>query len=228
MKIKRSLSDVLESLMKNKGERKTKEDSAKEMFWCPYCFKNLSADQVLFREQKEESVVDDENIADPVFINFWNSKGWEGRFDNILEFPWGYAEKGSGTSVKGISVERVKSRILSRDQIEDYVLSKEGFPVAAKDKFGKISEIRVCPECHCILPPGFGVRKAYYFAVVGVRGSGKTVFMSRFFDKADELLMRTGVTLGGSVDSRNNFLEDRKVEGGKKLPKKTRIKYGLE
>lgn len=63
------------------------------------------------------------------------------------------------------------------------VIKKEsGEPVLAKFRAvcttcGAESGVRVCPECHSLLPSGFG-RGSPLFGLVGVRNSGKTVLLS--------------------------------------------------
>lgn len=68
---------------------------------------------------------------------------------------------------------------------------------AACPQCGKVSSVRVCPACHRRLPAKFGDIPSYLIALVGAKGSGKTVFLTVL---VHELMHGLGAELDAAMD----------------------------
>ena len=186
---------------------------------CPYCLKTINLNEVLFRasdssvlkSEKGEGALQLKKENDEKLVNLIEQKKWGIDTTVIKEFDWGYGEDDKGCSEeKGkLLKDAVKNCILNDSMIQKKEYTN-GIPTAAVDKNCQRTETRICPECHCILPKNYGTRKTYFFAVVGVKGSGKTIFLSQFFKEASSRLLNAGITVSDN-SSMGLFVKNKKI-----------------
>jgi hypothetical protein len=67
---------------------------------------------------------------------------------------------------------------------------------AACPHCGRVSSVRICPDCHRRLPAKFGDIPSYLIALVGAKESGKTVFLTVL---VHELMHELGADLNASL-----------------------------
>lgn len=180
---------------------------------CPYCFGEFVPEAVAFkaitvytqqdlddfseseRQEKEAFIEKD----DEVYENFWK------------EYP---GSKPFFEYEKNPVIANYKEEYMSGI----YGYDRDEFLNQATDAEGKITEIRICPHCHNPLPSEFGKYPVKYIALVGITGSGKTVYLSQLFKKIDEILERVDLTVVGTHDEMDEFIKKHKIEKNEFLP----------
>lgn len=155
--------------------------------------------------------------ADTDVADHWHKKGWPETNCRLREFEHGYCEILNDKFEGGTDINNVRSCILKEAQIKKKIRAN-GFLVSAIDTRGVMNAKKVCPHCKCVLPENYGREDVKFIACIGARGSGKTVFLSKFFEEIEELLMKNaGINVFGSKIS-DIFISDKKVKKGEKLP----------
>ena len=86
------------------------------------------------------------------------------------------------------------------------------------DGDGSQTSRRVCPFCHNPLPDGYGLYPVVFISVIGIVGSGKTVFLSQFIKGFDEYAAKCGLTPLRRNTASTQFIQMNKVAVGKPLP----------
>ena len=97
----------------------------------------------------------------------------------------------------------------------------DGFVTQAVDLFGKTTHSRVCPYCHNPLPLGFGKNKVKYISIIGITGSGKTVYISQLLKGMTDYASKVGLNAFFTSDHETNFILNNQVKQGKPLPDST-------
>lgn len=234
--------------MADTTQRHIAEDSAYTIT-CPYCFNRASGGngepiphtKVLFRsgtyfssvrdiEQKlgfseldiEMMNNGDERTArkkafatyknfllrkDPVYQAFWDN--FEGRTteqpsrSGNVQNPWELPIIGPDNGVTRL------------------VPDMDGFVTQAVDVFGKTTHNRVCPFCHNPFPLGFGKNPVKYISIIGITGSGKTVYISQLLKNMTDFASKVGLNAYFTSDHETNFIENNAVKKGVPLPDST-------
>lgn len=85
----------------------------------------------------------------------------------------------------------------------------------------EICHRRVCRHCHNPLPDGYGKNRVRFASVIGITGTGKTVYISQLLSEMDEYV--TNVGLSAIVNSPNSrtFLEANPIRANAPLPGST-------
>lgn len=96
-------------------------------------------------------------------------------------------------------------------------LDGDGMAVAVVDRFGQETRRRVCPHCHNPLPINYGKNKVQFISVIGITGSGKTVYLSQLLNGIQEAVANLNMTATATTDIAN-FIMSNPVEEGKPLP----------
>lgn len=232
MRIKKSFADTLGEMFKK--NEKTEPEMAETMdapkrnkvegkkIRCPYCLKEFEINKVLFRvvADKLGGVDGFDPTTDHKLIDHWKKRGWDDQSAELREFSWGYAEV-PAASLEGTVLTGIKSYLLDVSTIREIDCNEDGITIGATDIKGNYTDIRVCPDCHCILPKGYGTRKVYFIGIVGIQGSGKTVFLSKLFAKAgNNLLSDIGIGVN-ETDSMKRFIKSKPITPNSKLPEGT-------
>ena len=87
---------------------------------------------------------------------------------------------------------------------------------------GQECDRRVCPGCHNPLPPNYGKNPVRRLAVIGITGSGKTVYLCRLFEEMDKYMAKVHLNAFDSPGV-TQFLYDNEVAYGKPLPGSTTV-----
>lgn len=96
-------------------------------------------------------------------------------------------------------------------------LDGDGMAVSVVDRFGQETRRRVCPHCHNPLPVNYGKNKVQFISVIGITGSGKTVYLSQLLNGIQEAVASLNMTATATTDIAN-FIMSNPVEEGKPLP----------
>ena len=79
---------------------------------------------------------------------------------------------------------------------------------------------RVCKECHNPLPLNYGKNPIRFAAIVGITGSGKTVYLSQLLNKIKTYVSKVGQNTDRSGSVRT-FVENNAIVAGAPLPAST-------
>ena len=230
-------------------------------FKCPYCFKEISDDEVLFRSQKvylrEEDdfpggnplpePYDDiemfedeyEGVGKEEYLEKYKKwKQWElfhMREDPVYENFW---EKYGGTTEKNLTDDKIGIEPYNRRIIIDpkdgaeFGLKKQddgtyifrdadGMSDRIEFETGECSDWRVCPHCHNPLPKEYGKNHARFVTVVGIAGSGKTVFLSQLLKHMNSYCAKVRVSAITDSPGVRSFLAENSIADGTRLPNST-------
>lgn len=117
-------------------------------------------------------------------------------------------------------VHQKSLQILQADAIgaERYLgLDADGMAASVVDRFGQETRRRVCPHCHNPLPINYGKNNVQFISVIGITGSGKTVYLSQLLNGIQEAVASLNMTATATTDIAN-FIMSNPVEEGKPLP----------
>lgn len=97
----------------------------------------------------------------------------------------------------------------------------DGMADAVCDIEGKVSNLRVCPECHNPLPIHYGKNPVRFISVIGVSGAGKTVYLSQLVRGIVANAAKVGLTAHVTSNSTRQFLKENPVQMNVPLPGST-------
>lgn len=214
---------------------------------CPYCFKEFEHDEVHFRLEKVENygydISDIEYESDPQkkeemqlsmyfqpkedekYENFWKKYG------KTTELTTQNEQKRFGCQVYQLPIIDPKSPEAAKclklqnhpDGKSDYFIY-DGYDMVqgVVDIYGNTSHRRVCPHCHNPLPRGYGRNEVKFISVIGVTGSGKTVYISQLLQNMPYYTFRLANMASQTLDDRvDNFLNNNPVRKDTPLPDST-------
>lgn len=157
---------------------------------------------------------------DPLYMDWWKQYG------GTTEQAYGIDSK-LPCKVYQLSVldpsnqEHQKSlQVLNPDaaDVDRYLeLDGDGMASAVVDRFGQETRRRVCPHCHNPLPINYGKNNVQFLSVIGITGSGKTVYLSQLLSGIQEAVASLNMTATATTDIAN-FIMSNPVEEDKPLP----------
>ncbi|KIR01549.1 hypothetical protein P261_00363 [Lachnospiraceae bacterium TWA4] len=86
---------------------------------------------------------------------------------------------------------------------------------------GEICDRRVCCHCHNPLPSGYGRNTVKFISVIGVTGSGKTVYLSQLLKGINQYMARVGLAVHDTNASAGNFVRQNMIKEGVPFPGST-------
>ncbi len=196
---------------------------------CPYCQREFDLKDVKFRAQntvtEDEASVNEFFVerANEVFLNFWKNDMCWGDSLMLREFDHDYSVMSAGYD-KGTLVASVKFCLLDAEHIREFHTNSDGFLTEVTDTRGVRTDKRVCPHCLSLLPVNYGKGDIYFFSIVGVKGSGKTVFLSKFFEKAFAFFNLADFN-AYQTPTAARFIEEKNLSEGKELFDGTSTEY---
>ena len=101
------------------------------------------------------------------------------------------------------------------------ITDADGFVVKCIDILGHESSSRVCPNCHNPLPLSYGKKPVKMISIIGVTGSGKTVYISQLLKHIDEDVNKAGLAAFYLSPNESDFVEHNKVAKNVPLPDAT-------
>lgn len=207
---------------------------------CPYCFKSFKHFEVEFRSEKyfnneEEietvlgkSLSEMQMNGDKEGINTYNRykhllKGQHEEYTNF----WHRHSNGMTTEIDS----RRRSRddipawelpIIDETLIEKFITDNDGFVTGCVEKIKHTeTSARVCPHCRNPLPKGYGKYEVKRIAIIGVTGSGKTVYISQLLKNMGGIkgfMNKVGLATFPTTTNEKLFISKNAVEMGEKLP----------
>lgn len=222
-------------------------------FTCPYCFEEMTDEEVLFRSEK---VNQGDNPALPLeyadreeFDRSYNEPDKEDILeeyddweffaegdDEVYEAFWrrfqGTTEKNPADDKLGVKAYRRRIIDPANQEHQRYLLSQADGSYWIRDAQGMVAQIqlntperelchrRVCPHCHNPLPDTYGKSKVNFAVVIGITGSGKTVYISQLLKNLERYAARAGLD---AVKSPNvsTFLDANPIRADAPLPGST-------
>ena len=207
---------------------------------CPYCFNEFAHHEVHFRVDKnsiQASVLSDEDIMDKygddenrmyeemakakIARKFQRqtrdeklSAFWMGRFkispEQRDDKEWNYpviTPEDDEMLFKGSAKE---GHFFSNDDNQPFLFK-------LKDYYGNPATTRLCPHCHNVISPSYGKHPVVFISVVGITGSGKTVYLNQLIENLQNKLSSAGL----AVTAPFNMRSVDKIKKGKFLPMST-------
>ncbi len=107
------------------------------------------------------------------------------------------------------------------DGIDHLVADCDGFVTKGVDIHGKETHHRVCPYCHNPFPLGYGKNPVKYISIIGITGSGKTVYISQLLKGMQDYVVKVGLNAYFTSDHESNFIANNPVREGYPLPDST-------
>ena len=80
------------------------------------------------------------------------------------------------------------------------MLDGDGMAFAVVDAFGHETRRRLCPYCHNPLPINYGKNKVQFISIIGIVGSGKTVYLSQLLSNIQSQVSRLNMTATATTD----------------------------
>ncbi len=115
---------------------------------------------------------------------------------------------------------RIQTRL--KDGTNSYLhYDGEGMADSITDLDGKVSNMRVCPDCHNPLPVHYGKNPVKFISVIGVSGAGKTVYLSQLVRNIVDYAGKVGLSAFITSGSTRRFLSENPVKMGVPLPGST-------
>ncbi len=102
--------------------------------------------------------------------------------------------------------------------IQTLVADADGFVTHAVDAFNQETYRRVCPHCHNPLPMKYGKTPVKFISIIGITGSGKTVYISQLLKNMTNCVSKSGLSAYFTTDHETNFITNNKVAKGVPLP----------
>jgi len=148
------------------------------------------------------------------FINAWEKRGWKGL--KMCEHSTGYYYEEPDKSLSeddgaadSVLVDNVKFCVLGSETMNGFVYDDDGYIVGANEIHpggeSFVSRKKMCPECYCLLPSDFGKFPSKILAILGVRGSGKTLYIAHLLSEISERLSEMGFVINASNEAIENF-----------------------
>lgn len=222
---------------------------------CPYCFEKFKHSEVHFRSTTLKGSVpsvddlqnrdwensDEMNEAmeeaalarkftlrkdDPQLKRFWKR-----RFDiepSTVDRQWNHP----------IITPDDEDMMWNQNKNDGLQYDNIGFLTGIKDYYGTLATTRLCPHCHNVISPIYGKYEVIYIAVVGMTGSGKTVYLNQLLDTLPKSFANAGLVANKSFNlmtetqkiRKNKFLPEASTEGRMYPPMSINVmnSYGVE
>lgn len=218
---------------------------------CPYCFETFRDRDVKFRSKtlyRDDndmiSKVTDGKFRNEGDLDFSKDADAE-KYREIINLHKAFVIKGksktfqnfwkvyqNGDKPEGANNGQVAKEIdyeYNRPIIDPYDNSltselkfeRDGFLSGMTDICGNITLSRVCPYCNNPLPKDYGRYPVYHISVVGIKGSGKTVFLSQFLNYLTTECNKIGIVTGIQDSAIDRYVEENPVKEGEYLSEST-------
>ena len=155
---------------------------------------------------------------DEEYERFWK------RFNGTTEFDPIDAHLGVDAYLrKVIDPKKPEHRKYLKDQGDgDYfIYDGQGMAIQIELLSGERCNRRVCRWCHNPLPANYGKTDVKFLSVIGIVGSGKTVYLSQLLRGMGNYARKAGLAAMVTGPSVRNFRKDNPVEVGEPLPGST-------
>ncbi len=221
-------------------------------FVCPYCFKAMKDDQVLFRSEKInrgecEALPDDyddfedfkaryrgedkeyilEKLedwyfftpkTDPKYDEFWK------KFNGTTEIDYGeelFHVKAYERPIIDPKDSLCQKYIQKQNDNSYFLYDAQGMVSQIELTSGERCNRRVCPHCHNPLPDNYGKSSVKFVPIIGITGSGKTVYLSQLLKKLKNYAGKVGLDAIVTTGNSRAFVENNRIEAGTSLPGST-------
>lgn len=198
------------------------EEKIKKIDWnhivCPYCFEAFGHKQVHFRSNTVKSNVmseemieerygdDEERMQEELEKSRISRKFQLQSSDRELEEFWSKfnitPDQREDTEWKNPIIKPNDTEMLYHG--EEGLIYQDGFLTRVKDCYAGVSTIRLCPKCHNRLPSTYGKHKVLFISVVGITGSGKTVYLNQLMESLQKHLSCAGLIAAQPFNLRPN------------------------
>ena len=105
-----------------------------------------------------------------------------------------------------------------REGVDKYLeLDGDKMAISVKDRYGESTQRRVCPFCHNPLPAHYGKNRVRFISVIGITGSGKTVYLSQLLNQLPDAVSKLKLS-AYATSNIDDFIANNPVMEGKPLP----------
>lgn len=192
---------------------------------CPYCFKEFDDSEFAFRSDIYYDELNDTYGANDIpreYIRQY-TYGVSEKYKKFWDIYGGiYTEKDIYNKNYRGTVLPYEYPVISGDLITQIHVDDDNFVIGATDvcKNDRLSR-KVCPHCNNPIPGTYGKHPIKRIAVIGIRGSGKTVYLSQLMDRFEDYVINCGLTAWPLSGQENAFVRNHPVRRGVPLPEST-------
>lgn len=177
----------------------------------------------IIRKYREQEFLAEK--SDPVYDDFWTPYGGTTERETVVGLP----NFKPGTRALINPAQKEYYNLLVQQSDGNYYRSEtknnRTMVTSIFHRQGnKQSKRRVCPRCHNPLPIDYGFYDIKFISIIGITGSGKTVYLSQLLKNIQTELSGIGMALVGRQQPLHDFVNDNKIEAGKPLPGSTPVK----
>lgn len=214
----------------------------KYMITCPYCFHKFYHTSVMFRSDfyyRDTKEMEKEFGCTQIDIEMMGNaeeraqkmqqykirESYVCKPDNIYQEFW---DKYTGKSTEPTKRHSSQSDpkpwnlpIINQNKIKRLIVDEDGFVVRCVDILGKEANSRICPKCHNPLPLSYGKKPVKMISIIGVTGSGKTVYISQLLKHIDDDVAKAGLSAYFLSSNESEFIDNNKVAKDVPLPEAT-------
>lgn len=190
--------------------RKFQDD--KVVFRSNYIYQaSVGTTDAMFANSNSKEVLDEEEQARKLFAPFIGPYGNQpGKHDYELEEFWRNRGQGSGfvnndkkwnyPHIDPSKPDEFKKMIKPGEGAgaDGFVRDRDGWIIRVNERFGDntIKMAKLCPHCHNPLPfTEYGKYETIFISVVGIRASGKTVYINQLLSNFSHYIAQTGYTM---------------------------------
>ena len=196
---------------------------------CPYCFSSFSHEDFEFRSEFCFTDEGEMEFADESGIPLKERKKYlAGQSYKYKQFWSTYGGVTTEATVnrkedKANSIAPYDLPVIHKQDIREYIYDGDGFVVGAYDKYNHQLGInhKVCPHCNNPIPNQYGKFPSKRISIIGIKGSGKTVYISQLLKDIGRYTSKVGLSAVSLSAHERNFTENNKVRYNTPLPEGT-------
>lgn len=198
---------------------------------CPFCFEKFEDTEVYFRlaeisvnTDTTDGATSGGQLAQMVLEKYSNDKASSESAEAIDEKLYRKCKdeiKHKWWRRRSQSLPTMENPAFSSEsEIFHEFLYARGVVIGAVDAKENETKKRLCPFCHGDLPKSYGLYPTKFISVVGIRGSGKTVYLSQLFKQCDHQMLHywCGISATISAAAVSFYSKDYVIRKGKGLP----------
>lgn len=155
----------------------------------------------LFRRYDGENSLSPDKKLDKELIEFWEKRGGESGYVNA-DPNWDYPHIDPANPETFRQMISTEPRGGFQPDADGFIRDKDGFIIRVLDRYSSAASqmTRLCPHCHNPLPlPDYGKYPILFISVVGITGSGKTVYLNQLLNRFPNVIQNTGYRMGPSA-----------------------------
>lgn len=199
----------------NQGEQNIISDNYDDLADFQQRYRGKDKEEILSRYHEWEFFTETD---DPIYESFWSNFNGTTEYNAVDEY---------------LEVKAYRRRVINPGDLEHqkylrrqkdngyFIYDDQGMVAQIELKSGEKCNRRVCRHCHNPLPDNYGKNNVKFATIIGITGSGKTVYLSQLLQKMNVYSVKAGLSAIPAHTSVSNFLERNCVMENIPLPGST-------